>query len=215
MTKLHVFDLDHTLVQRNLSFQFGLYLYKKKALSLPSLLYCMLYYYRHTLFSMSLQKLHEKIFGQIFRGWFLSSINRYLEAFLDTHLNELLNPTVYARMKSAQERGEVTAIMSNGADFIVSAIARRLKVSEWRATRYEVDEKKRLAKLGRLMDGRAKAQATLELAAQLGILPSDTVAYTDSIHDLPLLEIAGKAVVVGPDRKLRRVCRERHWDILE
>jgi HAD superfamily hydrolase (TIGR01490 family) len=42
----------------------------------------------------------------------------------------------------------------------------------------------------------------------------DTVAYSDSINDLPLLECACRAVAVNPDPRLSAVALDRGWQIL-
>jgi HAD superfamily phosphoserine phosphatase-like hydrolase len=36
-------------------------------------------------------------------------------------------------------------------------------------------------------------------------------SYSDSIHDLPLLEFADIPVAISPDKELRRVAKEREW----
>ena len=38
-------------------------------------------------------------------------------------------------------------------------------------------------------------------------------AYSDSIHDLPLLEFSDIPSVISPDKKLRKVAEERKWTI--
>ena len=42
----------------------------------------------------------------------------------------------------------------------------------------------------------------------------DCRAYSDSITDLPLLEVVGHPTAVNPDRALRRVAEERGWPVL-
>ena len=42
----------------------------------------------------------------------------------------------------------------------------------------------------------------------------NSVFYSDSFNDLPLLEIATRAVAVDPDETLRKVAQERNWEIL-
>jgi len=39
-------------------------------------------------------------------------------------------------------------------------------------------------------------------------------AYSDSFSDLSMLEAVGFPVAVNPDRRLRRVARERGWPML-
>ena len=36
-------------------------------------------------------------------------------------------------------------------------------------------------------------------------------SYSDSIHDLPLLEFADFPMAISPDKELRRVAKEREW----
>ena len=63
--------------------------------------------------------------------------------------------------------------------------------------------------------GEGKADAVRELAAREGIDLAASTAYSDSAADLPFLEAVGKPVAVNPDRRLRRIARERAWPVLE
>jgi phosphoserine phosphatase len=38
-------------------------------------------------------------------------------------------------------------------------------------------------------------------------------AYSDSIHDLPLLQFADISTAVNPDKKLRKEAEKRSWSI--
>lgn len=42
----------------------------------------------------------------------------------------------------------------------------------------------------------------------------DSVAYSDSINDLPLLEAVDRAVAVDPDARLAAIAQERDWKVL-
>ncbi|HYA52228.1 MAG TPA: HAD-IB family hydrolase, partial [Streptosporangiaceae bacterium] len=39
-------------------------------------------------------------------------------------------------------------------------------------------------------------------------------AYSDSVTDLPMLEIVGHPRAVNPDRALRRIAQQRGWPVL-
>jgi phosphoserine phosphatase len=43
----------------------------------------------------------------------------------------------------------------------------------------------------------------------------ETVSYSDSINDLPLLEKVNHPVATNPDAALRAIATERQWRILE
>jgi phosphoserine phosphatase len=62
--------------------------------------------------------------------------------------------------------------------------------------------------------GEGKAQAIRELAAREGYLLEHSYAYSDSITDLPMLDLVGHATAVNPDRALRKEATTRGWPVL-
>ncbi len=60
----------------------------------------------------------------------------------------------------------------------------------------------------------AKARAIRELAARHGYDLAASYAYSDSISDLPMLEVVGHPVVVNPDAELTRLARRNGWEIV-
>jgi HAD superfamily hydrolase (TIGR01490 family) len=64
-----------------------------------------------------------------------------------------------------------------------------------------------------LMHGPAKAAAITDLAAREGLDLSRCAAYSDSINDVPMLSVVGRAVAVNPDSKLRKVAQAEGWEI--
>jgi hypothetical protein len=63
--------------------------------------------------------------------------------------------------------------------------------------------------------GPTKAAAMRDLAAAAGYDLADCYAYSDSITDLPMLELVGHPYVVNPDRQLRREATSRGWPVLQ
>jgi phosphoserine phosphatase len=66
----------------------------------------------------------------------------------------------------------------------------------------------------RAAHGVGKADALLELAREEGIDLVASTAYSDSYSDVPFLEAVGRPVAANPDRKLRRIARERGWEVV-
>lgn len=83
-------------------------------------------------------------------------------------------------------------------------------VDAWKASEYEVDEKRCFSHIGSVFQGRDKARFIKELS----IGQENIVAYSDSHLDLPFLLSAGCAVLVNPDRKLLRFSKHRNWSII-
>jgi HAD superfamily hydrolase (TIGR01490 family) len=63
--------------------------------------------------------------------------------------------------------------------------------------------------------GKGKAVAIEKLASQRGYDLRLCYAYSDSISDLPMLELVGHPVAVNPDRALESIAQRRGWPIIE
>jgi len=97
---------------------------------------------------------------------------------------------------------------------LATIIARRLKLTGALGTVAEsVDGVYTGRLVGTVLHGEAKADAVRELAAANGLDLTRCSAYSDSINDLPMLSLVGKAVAVNPDSALRAEARERGWEI--
>ena len=67
--------------------------------------------------------------------------------------------------------------------------------------------------VGDILHGPGKKHAVAALAAIQQLDLSKCTAYSDSINDLPMLEMVGEPIAVNPDSKLRRHAKERGWAI--
>lgn len=63
--------------------------------------------------------------------------------------------------------------------------------------------------------GPAKADAIRKVAEREGYDLDLCYAYSDSVSDLPMLEVVGHPVAVNPDNGLEAVARTRGWPIVE
>ena len=61
--------------------------------------------------------------------------------------------------------------------------------------------------------GPGKAIAMKELADAEGIDLESSYAYSDSVTDIPMLELVGHPVVVNPDAELRTYAEEKGWEV--
>jgi HAD superfamily hydrolase (TIGR01490 family) len=113
-----------------------------------------------------------------------------------------------------RERGERSFVVSAALQEIVDALVAELELDGGRGSTAEVEDGVYTGRFLRRLDGKAKAQALVELAAAEGIDLAESTAYSDSASDVPFLEAVGHAVAVNPDRKLRAIAAERAWRVL-
>jgi HAD superfamily hydrolase (TIGR01490 family) len=143
-----------------------------------------------------------------------------LRELVATAMEPVLKPLVYREplelVARHRERGEPVYIVSATLQEIVDELARELDFDGALGTVCELDEEgSYTGRALRSLHAEAKADALRELAAAEGFELADCTAYSDSHTDLPFLEAVGHAIVVNPDRALRRIARRRGWPVLE
>ncbi|MEI6531548.1 MAG: HAD-IB family phosphatase [Chlamydiota bacterium] len=215
MKKLHVFDLDRTLLVGNCSFAFFKFLSKMGFFSFRQKISAVAGKLKLKFFINTPKELHEKLFKKLFRGRFTAEITDKVPSFLEEFLKKSLRKSLFKSLQQALERKETVLLLSNSPSFLVSAIAKQLGIIYWRATEYAEDCKKCFDKIPYMMDGETKALFLTAFAKEKGFLREEIFAYSDSIDDLPLLEQAGHKIAVAPDKRLRYLAKNRGWSILE
>ncbi|MDQ4069772.1 MAG: HAD-IB family hydrolase, partial [Actinomycetota bacterium] len=133
----------------------------------------------------------------------------------DERILPLVYPDLAAIIESHHAEGTLTFITTAAPSELAEIVAHGLGMTGGLGTSAEVDEDERYSGRlqGNVLQGTAKARAVEAHAAEAGIDVAASVAYSDSVNDLPLLDLVGRAEVVNPDRQLRRVARSRHWPV--
>ncbi|NGX51268.1 MAG: putative hydrolase [Chlamydiae bacterium] len=212
--KISAFDLDHTLVRTNSGLLFYRYLIERGFYRPTSIFRSFLYSLRYYFFDLSLTELHEKVFERFLKGSALSKVEEEVENFLKKDFFRFLYYPTLARLRLAQHEGHHTVILSNGPSFLVGPIAEYLGVSEWGSSVYSVDREGKFNSIDSILLGEGKASYIQKLTERFQTDLQKVTAYSDSIQDLPLLSIAGRAVVVNPNAKMKKISRERLWEVL-
>jgi HAD superfamily hydrolase (TIGR01490 family) len=97
---------------------------------------------------------------------------------------------------------------------LADIIARRLGLTGALGTVAEIRDGVYTGHLvGEPLHGEAKAEAVRALAEREGLDLARCAAYSDSVNDLPMLSLVGRAVAVNPDSALRMEARSRGWEI--
>lgn len=214
MESVSFFDLDHTLLRVNSSFHFGLFLYKRKQLSLFKILYSMGFYALHKCGFYSIAQMQHTIFKNVFKGASKLNISRLANEFVSASFDQLLYHPAVERLKSAKMLGQRTVILSSSPDFLVQIFAKHFDVDAWDATEYVVDGNNRFSHISHMFLSDNKADYVEKVRQQTGIAKHKVTAYSDSILDLSFLKAAGTSVGVNPDRLLKAFCKENDWEVL-
>ncbi len=137
-------------------------------------------------------------------GWDVEQV----KSIVGETLHEIVNPLVFAEAAEliADHKlcGRDVVVVSASGEEIVAPIARALGATHAMATRMVVEDGKYTGEIAFYCFGEGKVEAIRELAAREGYALEHCYAYSDSVTDVPMLEVVGHPTVVNPDRTLRK-----------
>ena len=133
---------------------------------------------------------------------------------------EYVSPAIWqGTVKIAQEHlskdEEVWLVTATPLD-MANLMAKRLGFTGALGTKAEIENGVYTGKIiGNLLHGREKATAVKELAIGRSIDLNNCYAYSDSHHDIPLLEAVGNPRAINPDALLKIRAYRDNWPIYD
>jgi HAD superfamily hydrolase (TIGR01490 family) len=147
-------------------------------------------------------------------GWDIEQV----KSIVGETLHDIVDPLVFAEAAEliADHKlcGRDVVVVSASGEEIVAPIARALGATHAMATRMVVEDGRYTGEIAFYCYGEGKVEAIRQLAARERYALEHCYAYSDSITDLPMLEIVGHPTVVNPDRALRKEATARGWPTL-
>lgn len=127
----------------------------------------------------------------------------------------LIRPEARALLEQHHNAERETWIVSASPIEIVEPLATALGMTGGIGTRGEVDNGVYTGRLdGPFCYGEGKAEAITSLAAARNINLNESWSYSDSMSDVPMMELVGHAVAVNPDSDLAGLARARGWPVV-
>ncbi|MDH3469844.1 MAG: HAD-IB family hydrolase [Acidimicrobiia bacterium] len=212
------FDLDKTVIAKSSTLAFRRPMHKAGMLGRRTLLKAGIGQLVYVLFGADHDQM-EKVrtaLVDLSEGWRRDEI----EDLVEEALEDIVAPLVFAEalflIDDHVREGRRVVIVSASPVEIVRPLAHYIGVDEVVATRSLVDEEGRFTgELEFYAYGQGKADEIERIAERDGISLQDSYAYSDSVTDLPMMEVVGHPVAVNPDKELRQEAENRGWPVLE
>ena len=146
-------------------------------------------------------------------GWEVARFRDAVAGAVGTAVRPLVYLEALDLVGAHQDAGEDVVVVSASAREIVEPIAAMIGADHVIATTMAVADGRFTGRTEHYVYGPAKAAEMAALAQRHGYDLARSWAYSDSITDLPMLEVVGHPVAVNPDRALLRIARERGWEV--
>jgi HAD superfamily hydrolase (TIGR01490 family) len=210
------FDLDKTVIAKSSALAFGRPFYQGGLINRRAVLkstYAQFVYLVNGADEAQMSRMRDYL-TELTKGWDVESVRQIVAETL----HDLIDPIIYDEAAALIERhhaaGRDVIIVSTSGDEVVSAIGALLGADHVIATRMVVADGRFTGEIEFYAAGPHKATAIKELASAEGYDLDESYAYSDSITDVPMLEIVGHPTAVNPDRALRRLAIERSWPVV-
>ncbi|HEX4904429.1 MAG TPA: HAD-IB family hydrolase [Acidimicrobiales bacterium] len=211
------FDLDKTVIARASMIAFGKPFQRAGLLSrrvLVRALWGQLVYLWIGASEKKLVKTRDAAL-KLTRGWEQEKVRTIVREAIDEVIEPIVFEEALELIRQHQSEGRLVAIVSASPIEVVEPLSQHLGADIAIGTEAKIDEHGRYSgELVRYAYGPAKADAIRELAAARDIDLAASYAYSDSVTDLPMMELVGHPVAVNPDRPLLRVATEREWEVV-
>ena len=143
-----------------------------------------------------------------------TQVGNLVDEFIKKNIDDLTDDITDDLLKEAKSADKVL-IASGSHDFLVKGFAEYFDIESSIGTPVEIKNDIFTGSLSgepTFSDGKVKAVKNWCFTNDLKI--QDSIFYSDSINDLPMLEACGEPIVVDPDDNLREIALDRSYKIL-
>ena len=207
------FDMDKTIISENSGSLYMKYRYQRGEVTGWELAKGLGAYLRYKAGILDISAWTKDMMVQ-FKGQSESELAVEAREWFEQMVAETIYPEAADAIREHQAGGHVVVIVSGSSKFVVRPLAERLDIEHILYTRLEVEDG---VFTGRVIDPicfeEGKIYWLQQLIDEQGIDLAKSYFYTDSVTDLPLLELVGHPVVTNPDPLLYRQAVKRHWPV--
>lgn len=220
-SKIAIFDLDGTLISRHP--WLGIlkhHLKERQNLSLVFWYLTTRIFSAPLLYLLSAKKFHEN-WGEglavTIKGMNTDQAKEMFQKMSDEYLLPSIKEKTLKRLRKHQEQGFTVIISSGSFQILVDIIAKRLNVDFAMGTELEVAKGKFS---GRVVPPLCFNQGKIEklnkffFQKNLDIDFKESFTYSNSVIDMPILNLTGNPVAVDPDRELKKIAKSKNWQII-
>ena len=137
---------------------------------------------------------------------------RLVENELEAHIF----PEARARVAAHQQAGDRVVILTASSSYIAEPIGELLGIEDVLATPVHVMDGLFTGQFEEpVCYGRGKRVWAERFCESEGYALEEAAFYTDSVTDLPVLDVVGEPRVINPDLRLDRLARRRGWSVEE
>ncbi|UVN46908.1 HAD family hydrolase [Pseudomonas mosselii] len=213
--RLALFDLDNTLLGGDSDHAWGDYLCERGILDPVAYKQRNDAFYQDYLNGTLDMQAYLAFSMEILAASEPAQLDQWHREFMRDCIEPIILPRAEALLHQHREAGDQLVIITATNRFVTAPIARRLGVRVLLATECETQDGRytgRSTDIPCFREGKLTRLARWML--ENGFDLEDSYFYSDSLNDVPLLEVVANPVAVDPDPKLRAEAERRGWPVI-
>lgn len=214
---LAIFDLDNTLLGGDSDHAFGDFLINEGLVDpIAHKARNDAFYEQYKLGALDMTAYTEFAIGAVV-GMSRAQRDALHARFMASFVEPMMLPAALDLLRSHRDAGDYCLIITATNRYVTEPIAHRLGVDELIATDLEIVDDRYTGKVAGIPNYREGKVRNLErwISEHAGAVSMEgSVFYSDSFNDLPLMEVADRAIAVDPDDTLRNIAQTRGWEII-
>ncbi|WP_116964461.1 HAD family hydrolase [Fastidiosibacter lacustris] len=217
MPNITLFDLDHTLISVDCSNEWTKYLCQQNFVNNPKAYMATKNAYARAYLEGQVDMLgFSRFILQPLIGYSSDDLQKIFNNFAEYIVNECTYPEAYHTIqKSIAQGGKILLISASIID-IVRPIGLLLGFEEDNIIGVQSIKENGVI-TGEVLEPLSFAEGKVyhyqQWLAQQQKLFKNSIFYSDSINDAPLLEIVDQAICINPDPKLKKLALKNGWEI--
>jgi HAD superfamily hydrolase (TIGR01490 family) len=169
---------------------------------------------------LGLDAVSRRLFNEVFFRQYRGLRHDWLVSQAEALFDEEIRPKVFAGtarlLEDDRAQGHRLVLVSGGFDFDLAPFVREFGFDDLISNRLEFDNGFATGRvIPPLLAEAEKVNAIRRYCAEYNVDAARAKAYSDSLSDLPMLEVVGLPAAVNPDRRLRKIAIERGWPVLD
>jgi HAD superfamily hydrolase (TIGR01490 family) len=209
------FDIDGTLISKNSGRLYMKFLRRRGEIRRRDTLRTVYLYLRYRLGLLDIEAAAQSSGGWI-RGRSEQAVAEHCRLWYREMVRQYLQPEMVRRVQSHRAAGHVVALLSSTTPYLATPLAEDLGIEHLLVSRLVIENGRFTGEVHRpICYGAGKIHWARRFAEEHDIDLAESWFYTDSVTDLPMLEIVGHPEVVNPDPRLRREAKKRGWNIMQ
>lgn len=214
MKKAAFFDVDHTLCRDNTAYLFLKRAIKKKLLPLRFIFYMPYVYFKYRFGDLYPEDL-LRIFPGV-AGVKKEIIDGIARAAFEEEVKTALFPSILQEVEKQKAAGAKIILATSSFKSLIDPLAEYIQADDIVSSQLEfIDGKTTGALVGLPAFGEEKCRLVRIYIKENTFDFKNCSFYTDSWHDLPLLDLVGTAIAVNPDHRLAREAKKKNWTIIK